>query len=406
MKQHDIILIANEPWENYSWRRRHYIAWSLSKLHKVLFVEPPYDFLTPLIGEDINWKQLFNLGRLKHQGRNLYTYSPFRIIPLSFPFSRVSGFHGLNEKMVRSGLSRASRRLGMKHPILWVNFSDLQYEYYTLFDSKLVVADWYDKFDAPLSQFAGEWATSESYMKHIRGKCESILEHADIVFAVSKELHSELVKKKEKTFFIPHGADCSLYEKEIQLPGHLDGSLHLLSHPIVGYIGTIQAKLDFDLLCYLKENHPEWTVLLVGREHINNEIDRVKFETLKKMKGVCHIGHVNPELIPGILKHVDVCTIPLKINEFNYYTSGPLKLWEYLAAGKPIVAIDQGSTFECGKFVKTACDKDDFENKIIEALAEKQDIKEITEKRNIAKENSWDRRADKMLELIEKELNG
>lgn len=160
MPEHDIVFVANEPWENYSWRRRHHIAWSLSRENKVLFVEPPYDLLTPLRDKNINWKQLLNFGRLKHRGRNLYTYSPFRVIPSSSPFLRVFGSGGLNEKMIVSGLSRASKQLGMKCPILWVNYSDLQCEYYTLFESKIVVADWYDKFDAPISRFVGEWATS------------------------------------------------------------------------------------------------------------------------------------------------------------------------------------------------------------------------------------------------------
>lgn len=238
-------------------------------------------------------------------------------------------------------------------------------------------------------------------MREIRRRSESILGHADIVFAVSKELHSELVKKKEKTFFIPHGVDFSLYEKEIELPSHINRSLHRLSHPIVGYVGTVQAKIDFDLLCHLKENHPEWTLLLVGREHINNEIDKVKFETLKKMKGVCHIGHVSPELIPGILEHVDVCTIPFKINELCYYTSGPLKLWEYLAAGKPIVAVDQGTPFECASLIRLADSKEEFVDNVAKALKEDTDRELVKRRKDVAMNNSWDIRVKQMLEIVD-----
>lgn len=42
MNPHDIIIIAADPWEHYTWRRRHHVAWNLAKSHRVLFVEPPY----------------------------------------------------------------------------------------------------------------------------------------------------------------------------------------------------------------------------------------------------------------------------------------------------------------------------------------------------------------------------
>ena len=42
---HDIIFIAADPWEHYTWRRRHHVAWNLAKNNRVLFVEPPLTFL-------------------------------------------------------------------------------------------------------------------------------------------------------------------------------------------------------------------------------------------------------------------------------------------------------------------------------------------------------------------------
>lgn len=169
-------------------------------------------------------------------------------------------------------------------------------------------------------------------------------------------------------------------------------------------MGAIQAKLDFDLLIYLKKKHPEWIMLLVGKEYMNNEIDKTKFRELKSIKGVYHIGHVRRELIPGILRYVDVCLITFKENEFLSYASGPLKLWEYLAAGKPIVAVQQDSTYECSEFVRVGHDKVGFEEAVSKAIAEGHDSQKILERKKIARANSWNYRVDEMLNLIETEL--
>ncbi|MBI3596520.1 MAG: glycosyltransferase [Nitrospirae bacterium] len=403
MQKHDIIFIANEPWENSVWRRRHHIAWNLAKKNRVLFIEPPYSVMSP-ISDYVSWKQLLNLGRLKYQGRFLYSYSPFRLIPRNIRLVRRLNYEKINKRIVFNDIKEKVKTLKFNDCILWVNYSDIQYDYYHLFKYKLVVTDWYDHFIAPLSKDAGDWATSETYLNSIRERCDRILNNADIVFAVSKELYSELSKIKKHTYFIPHGVDYGLYENEKMLPSNLKSFLENLMHPVIGFVGTIQAKIDFDLLLYLKRKHPEWVMLLVGREHINNEIDRNKFNELKSLKNVYHIKHVNRVLIPAILRYVDVCVIPFKKNEFNFY-SAPLKLWEYLSAGKPIVAVDQGNTLECSEFVKSVLDKDDFEDAIIKAIAERLDTKKMIERKSVARENSWDRRVNKMLELIEKELN-
>lgn len=402
MKQHDIIFIANEPWENYIWRRRHHIAWNLAKKNRVLFVEPPYSILSP-VSDFISWKQLLNLGRLKHQGRLLYSYSPLRLIPRNIRLVRRLDYEKINKKIVFYSLKEKVKKLKFDNSMLWVNYSDIQYDYYHLFKYKLIVTDWYDNFTAPLSEHAGGY--SEPYLNSIREECEMILKHADIVFAVSKELYSDLSKIKDCVYYVPHGVDYDLYEKEKDLPLKSKTFLNGLTHPIIGFIGTVQAKIDFDLLKYLKGRHPEWTLIFIGKEHINNDIDKTKFNELKKMGGVYHIGHVERDLIPEILKYINVCLIPFKKNRFNSYTSGPIKLWEYLAGGKPVVAVEQETTLECGEFVKVARDKECFEDAVSEAIAEGNDDRKIVERKKLAKENSWERRAEEMLKIIEKELN-
>ena len=93
MPKHDIIFIAAEPWEHYTWRRRHHVAWNLAKRNRVLFVGPPLTIFQPFREINLNWKHFFGLGGLNYQGRNLYTCSPVRLLPLAIPGSQRFNYY-------------------------------------------------------------------------------------------------------------------------------------------------------------------------------------------------------------------------------------------------------------------------------------------------------------------------
>ena len=404
MTSYNIIIISPDPWEHVTWRRRHHVAWNLSKNHKVLFVEPPYTVMQPIRERGLNWRHLLRLGRLKYQGRNLYSYSPIRLLPLSLPGSVLFNYYEKDKQRTFNSLKIIIRKLKFQDPILWENFCVEQYDYYHLFDYKLIVADWYDNFTALVSENMGDWARSKDYCNRIEEKCNQLLKHSDIIFTVTKELYDELSKIRDCVYFVPHGVDYEIYENEKQLPNKLNRFIRGRSHPIIGFMGTIHAKLDFNLLIYLKINHPEWTMLFVGKDDFNNPIDKEMFHKLKEMQSVYHINAVDRELIPGILKYMDVCMLPLKKNAFNYGTSGTLKLREYLAAGKPVVAVNQGTSFEREEFGVAATGKKGFEKAIEYFIKEGNNPQKEAIRKKIAREGSWENRVSDMVNIIEREL--
>ena len=404
MSRHDIIIIGFDPFEHVTWRRRHHVAWNLAKMNIVLFVEPPLTLREPFDSRNLNWRHILNLGRLKYQGRNLYSYSPVRLLPLKLPGAKKFNYYERDKQRNLNRLEKIVKKLEFKNPILWENFSLMQYDYYHLFDYKLIVTDWYDNFTALQSESMGEWAKSEDYRSKIEKKCKKMLMHADIIFTVTKALYNELSKEKERVYFIPHGVDYDIYKNIRDFPKKLEKFLHGLPHPIIGFVGSIQAKLDYDLLIYLKKNHREWTMLFVGKEDFNNPIDKEMFHKLKEMQGVYHIKEVNRKLVPGILKYIDVCMMPLKKNHFNYDTSGTLKLWEYLAAGKPVVAVNQGQPFEREEYGIAASDKKGFEEAIEYFLSNGSNQELVAARKKVAREGSWDNRVLDMLKIIDKHL--
>lgn len=399
LSKHDIIFIANEPWEHHVWRRRHHVAWRLAKKNRVLWISSPILSVALLSRrlyglQHIKRKVIFDLGRLKHQGRNLWAYCPVQLIPT---LRKIPSIAQLNKQLVLWDIQRVAKKLGIRSPILWLHKNQCtwcNYEYYGLFNEKLIVYDYFDPMPAVDS---GEISDIEWITRAIR--------KADIVFAVSRKLSADAEKLKHNCYLITHGVDYSLFSS---MPKAAPLTmLDSMRKPSLGYLGLMHHKMDFDLLNYVAERRPDWSILLMGSKGMDFIEDRSRFTILIKRENVHYIGEVPMEEVPYYLQHVDVCLIPFKKVESLRYASGPLKLLEYLAAGKPVVAVDQGIEYEYSKFMKVADTKEGFIEAISEALEEERQNGEslAQARKEIARQNCWDERVNQMMAIVETHLD-
>lgn len=382
MPQHDIILIAAERWEGTIWRRRHHVAWNLAKDNRVLFIEPP----TAKTAQRVS---------IKHQGRNLYSVSIKKEFPDTVARNKVDvGF--INERLIRRQLKKIAREMKIVSPLLWVYFSTEQYDYFNLFNEKLIISDWYDMFTA----YCG-W-TSNEYEKTIFIKTEKIIKKADVIFAVSKVIYESLAKRRGDIYFMPHGVNQENFDLRGEDALEIT-KLKSIQGPRIGYLGTIQYKLDFKLLNYLAKRCKDWKIVLAGADVITNIEDKEGFKELLNNDNVVYLKEIGKEQIPNYLEALDVCIIPFKKVEW-IYASAPLKLWEYMASGKPIVAMDRGTEYDCDYYIKTAGSSDEFIELIEKALKNVEGQTAVEERKNIARANSWDKRIEQMMKIIEEKL--
>ncbi len=397
--KHDIIIIGADPWEHYTWRRRHHVAWNLAKKNRVLFIEPPLTLVQPFVEIDLSWKHLFNINKLKHHGRNLFTYSPWRKYPRSLPLSNIFNYEEMSQNYVFKKIKRIVNRLKFNDPILWVYYHPDQYDYSGLFKEKIMITDWYDK----VSALVGAQVPPE-VMGEIKRKEEKILNKANIVFSVSEELARDISGKNNNVFVVPHGVDIDNFQRTTDYKNKILKKIKKIKSPVLGYLGLIHNKLDIDLLNYIARQKPDMSIILMGKKWLGNKKDVESFSDLKKKKNVFYTGELEREFIPLYLKHIDVCLIPLKKMEFNRYATGPLKLWQYFAAGKPVVAVDQGVEYDCEEYIYKASDYDKFILMVEKALNDAQ--KENISKKRIAlaENNSWKRRVEEMLNIIDEQL--
>src|SRR5207249_3841258 len=103
--------------------------------------------------------------------------------------------------------------------------------------------------------------------------------------------------------------------------------------PIIGYYGAIAEWFDTDLVLQLAGEIPSALILLVGADTAGVG------EATRQIPNIVMTGEVPYNDLPFYLHAFDVCILPFKINELTLATN-PVKAYEYLSAGKPVVSVD------------------------------------------------------------------
>ena len=231
--------------------------------------------------------------------------------------------------------------------------------------------------------------------KHGLKSEQIIVEDVDLLFCTSKKLYEEKKLLNKNTFFIPNAADLNHASKSLNPDLEVHQSILKIPYPIIGYFGNIERRIDFNLLTEVVILNPEKSFVFVGPTSEEYILDG-----FKEHKNVYFIGRVPYEEMPSVIKGFDVCMIPFKKDEFSA-TIFPLKLFEYLGAAKPVVATNFNTDLiDFTKDVIPYCSNaKEFSNAIGKLLTQNNQ-KDLNQRLEIAKLNTWDIRLLEFSEII------
>ena len=160
----------------------------------------------------------------------------------------------------------------------------------------------------------------------------ALLERADQVFIHSPALMDKKGSVNPRTAFVPNGVDFARFSQPTSEPQDLAA----VPHPRFGFVGVIQTTWDFDLLETLVARHPESSFVFVGPRGYLAEQEGT-FDRIVAQPNVHWLGPKDRNELPAYMQHLDVCMMCYAVNEYTRYIY-PLKLHEYLAGGRPVVA--------------------------------------------------------------------
>lgn len=216
---------------------------------------------------------------------------------------------------------------------------------------------------------------------------DALVEEADVVTVTSSKLE-EVVSAIRPCHLIRNGAEVEHFAERPE-------NLYLKEqvNPVIGYFGAISDWFDMPLIAELSARHPEWTFLLVGSTAGCDE------KRLPKGDNVIFTGEVTYDELPAILHSFDVCVIPFVINDLTRATN-PVKVYEYLSAGKPVVATRLPELELMRDLVYLADGVDGFEDAVGTALKEAREPELVSKRKAFAEENTWLSRADEFDAVI------
>ena len=223
---------------------------------------------------------------------------------------------------------------------------------------------------------------------------EDIMKDADIVVATAKKLYDEAVTKCRKVIFSPNAADCDFFSAPAEKNAKY-ADLQEKYSCVLGYYGALASWFDYDIIRAVAEKKPDWCWLLIGKK-IDNDMERSKIE---KLPNVIYAPAVPYKELPSYIACCDIMTIPFVLNEITAATS-PVKLFEYMASGKPIITSDMN---ECRNYGSVHIYKDceSFIELAEKSLKEAKDPEYIALLRREASENTWYSRAKAVLEEVQ-----
>lgn len=393
LQGHDLIYFGPGRWHGL-WRNRHQLLSRFAHHNRVLYVEPATDlrtfreqWRTGRVGPSELCREL-RQSRLTQPQPNLYIYHSPTYLPVSgrFPFDRLTW------QIWTAALRATLRRLGFHQPLLWLSRPEMVH-LIGRFAERLVIYHVVDEYTAYQSVTPDE-------AQELRAAETEMLRRADLVLVVSPQLLESKRAFNSHTYLVPNGVDTAAFEIPVPVPADLQP----IPAPRLVYGGLIGARLDLKLLSDLMRRRPDWSLVLIGQENATGTAGEL--EELHRLPNVYFLGLKPVQQVPAYLAACSVCLLPYARNREAHYID-PLKFYEGLAAGMPIVATPIPALRPYAGIVRLAEHVVDFEAAVESALAERQSVEAAElacRRRTVAAANTWEMRIEQISALIETKL--
>jgi len=382
---HDIVLLSTADWDNPFWTNKQHMAVNLAALgYRVLYIDS-LGLRRPSLQAQDTSRMARRLRRGLRAPRkvreNIWVLSP-----LVLPWHQRTIIRRFNKIWLTLCIALARAYLGMKPDMLWT-YNPLTLDLLDVRSFKHLVYHCVDDIKAQPGMPVETIGEAEP----------RLIAAADCVFCSAPKLAEYCSEFNARTYFFPNVADYDHFSKALAEDTVIPEDLARIHKPRIGFIGALSAyKVDFNLLRHLAIARPEWSIVLIGK--IGEGDPWTDPSLLEGLKNLTVLGPRDYGMLPQYLKGIDVALLP---NMINQYTAGmfPMKFFEYLAAGKPVVATDLPALRDYRDLVHIGVSPEDFMEKIEQALAE--DGEQIRSRLEAAREHTYAKRLEKMMDIVE-----
>jgi glycosyltransferase involved in cell wall biosynthesis len=305
---------------------------------------------------------------------------------LQVPLHRFAIVRALNRWLIQATVRWLMWRQGIRRPISWFVLPHLSFLVGTL-GERLSVYYCTDDHAA---------------LPHVNPKAIRFLDaettrNADVVFVASATLLNSKQQQNPRTYLSPHGVDSRHFGRAQDESLAIPEDTAALPGPVIGFFGLIEDWIDLELVDYLAQHRPQWTFLMIGRV-------AVPAEKLPRRPNVHFIGPRPYDSLPAYGKQFAASIIPYRLTQ-QVLHANPLKLREYLAMGKPIVAVSTPEIDKYADVVAIARTREDYLSKLDEAVSRPASAEEVRRRMERVAAHGWDARLREVFGIVEKHLD-
>jgi glycosyltransferase involved in cell wall biosynthesis len=262
------------------------------------------------------------------------------------------------------------------------------------------------RFDECLSiyhivdEYGGYTGQDDMTRKRLWRVEEGLLDRVDISIVVSRELLNRKSAPNREVFLVENAVDIEKYDvRRIDTVAPED--LARIPRPRLGYSGLIGSRLDLKLLRNLARARPNWSIVLVGKVDRRGCEDDIA--ALNGLTNVHFLGEKPYSEVPDYVLGFDVGLLPY-CNNLETRNISPLKMYEYLAAGVPVVSTDIPAVENYREVVDARDNAKEFENACAYRL-EVDSGDDVGKRVAFARCNTWDARVDQLWQIISARVN-
>jgi glycosyltransferase involved in cell wall biosynthesis len=383
LKGRDIVFLSTQDWNGLWTRKQRFAQMFARNGNRVLYIETPVH----LLGLDVLPGDPTRFFRFMKGTRRIEENLHVATLPILLPFFQMAhSINAANQVLVASMLKKWMRSLGFKNPILW---------FYTPFSEPLLRRI---PHSASVYECVDEFRSAKGFVRaDVVGAMEdTLLRNVDLTIVTQENLLPRRAALCKRAYCVPNAADVDLFASVAKSSPAVPLELEKLPHPRIGFVGHIQYWIDFDLIRHLAVKHPEWSFAMIGPIG-----PLAKTGPVKGLANVHFLGRQPQNAIPLFLNGIDVCLNPYFTGELANNCS-PLKLYEYLAAGKPIVSSEMP---EARKFAGMVSVGESYDGvlkeceRIVAGLPEAPAV--IEERIAHSQQHSWKKRFEAVNALVE-----
>jgi glycosyltransferase involved in cell wall biosynthesis len=215
---------------------------------------------------------------------------------------------------------------------------------------------------------------------------------SDLVVVASSVLKEKAAPLARKLLLLPNAADFEHFSR-----AGASKPLSFLPRPIIGYYGAVSSWFDVEMVRAAAAARSAWQFVIIG------DVFGVDVRPLKRLRNVHMIKRQPYELLPSYLHQFDVACIPFVIGPVAC-AANPVKFYEYLSAGKPVVATCLPELEPYSDYFYLARSAEEFILQVEVALEEQSD-RIVRARRELARRNTWQHRFDELRSGVGAVLN-